>query len=94
MNIRSKPLIVVSEEDRIGLGLRYAKHLFGVDAQVNCTVIDVNSLLDVYVDVLKDIIDEDELRTLVKEQRGAARQKWHAYKDGTIRYQSERSIIW
>jgi hypothetical protein len=69
MNIRSKPLVFVTEDDRVGLGLHYARHLFSADSENECTVVDVNTFLDVYVEALKDIVDGDELRTLVKQQR-------------------------
>lgn len=69
MNVRSKPLVFVTEDDRTGLGLHYARHLFSADSENECTVVDVNSCLDVYTEALKDIVDGDELRTLVKQQR-------------------------
>lgn len=69
MSTRSKPLVVISEDDHVGLGLHYAKHLCQVSADARCTVIDVNSSMDAYAETLKGIIDEDELRALLKQQR-------------------------
>lgn len=69
MDSHVRALIVVSENDRAGLGLQFVRQMTDIDADSGVAVVDVNSFLDTYAEVLKDIVNKDELRILVKRQR-------------------------
>lgn len=75
MNGSKKPLVVMGQNDPAGMSLRYASQLLAQDGSPQLTAVEVNDFLDSYVEVLQDIIEQQELRELVLQQRLAQLQR-------------------
>jgi hypothetical protein len=59
MNVCSKPLVVVSEDDHVGLGLHYTKHLCEVETEAGCTCrtrSGIQSTSDAQIDGMAGIV--------------------------------------